>query len=324
MLTLQGPEQPVQALAFAPDSATLYAVGFGAAGVHVWNLADRTTAPLTVAGEGLCGMYEPHPGGRWAFAHSRHYGPPPGYNTARVIDHRAGTLSALNAIQGPPLAVSLDGGWVVTIGNSIHDDERPTSFPVPRLYGWAVTDAGVEYRWHRDTTRDPGAVHGVVALGPERFATAGHAFASPSAAPRVAVTVCHAADGSPEATIDFPNPSFHQLLAPRSGDRIVIRLGTSLSVWDARDLARPPVLVAGKEKPALNNARAACFDPSGRHLLLAGDAPSVLAYDTATWAVARKWNWKVGTLRAVAVSPDGTLAAAAGTRGTIVVWDLDL
>jgi hypothetical protein len=50
----------------------------------------------------------------------------------------------------------------------------------------------------------------------------------------------------------------------------------------------------------------------------------VLVYDTTTWKQVRKWQWGAGTLRAVAVSADGALAAAAGPRGTVVVWDLDL
>jgi WD40 repeat protein len=69
----------------------------------------------------------------------------------------------------------------------------------------------------------------------------------------------------------------------------------------------------------------ACFHPSQPYLLLANGGPSVIVFDTTTWKPVRKWKWDTGgTLRAVAIAPDGTLAAAGGPRGIAVVWDLDL
>jgi hypothetical protein len=96
-----------------------------------------------------------------------------------------------------------------------------------------------------------------------------------------------------------------------------------LWVYDTADWIRPPVVVPGTDKKLLDE-RAAAFHPSGRYLLLANNGPSVLVYDTATWKEVRKWKWDAGTLRTVGISPDGTLAAAAGPHGAVVVWDLDL
>jgi WD40 repeat protein len=39
--------------------------------------------------------------------------------------------------------------------------------------------------------------------------------------------------------------------------------------------------------------------------------------------VVHKWNWKLGPLRSVAYSPDGTLGAAGSEDGRVVVWDVD-
>ena len=49
-----------------------------------------------------------------------------------------------------------------------------------------------------------------------------------------------------------------------------------------------------------------------------------LIVSTTTWKQVRKWKWDIGALRVIGVSPDGTLAAAGGPTGKIVVWDLDL
>jgi hypothetical protein len=50
----------------------------------------------------------------------------------------------------------------------------------------------------------------------------------------------------------------------------------------------------------------------------------VKLYDTATWKLARAFDWGVGRLRSVAFSPDGMLGAAGGVKGEVVVRDVDL
>lgn len=66
------------------------------------------------------------------------------------------------------------------------------------------------------------------------------------------------------------------------------------------------------------------FHPSGRWFLTCGDDARVRVWDADSFAEVKSLQWGLGRLRSVAVSADGTLAAAGGEDGNIVVWDLDL
>jgi len=68
----------------------------------------------------------------------------------------------------------------------------------------------------------------------------------------------------------------------------------------------------------------ATLTPDGRHLLQVSADRTVRVLDVATGRLVKDYAWEVGKLNAVAVSPDGLLAACGGTGGKVVVWDLDL
>jgi hypothetical protein len=66
------------------------------------------------------------------------------------------------------------------------------------------------------------------------------------------------------------------------------------------------------------------FHPSGKYLAATSNDETVKLYDTATWDVAHTFTWKIGRMRSVCFSPDGSLAAAGSDKGQVVVWDGDL
>lgn len=66
------------------------------------------------------------------------------------------------------------------------------------------------------------------------------------------------------------------------------------------------------------------FDPSGKLFATAnGDAP-VRWYDAKTGAERETFDWGIGSITAVAFSPDGSLCAAGGEGGQVAVWDVDV
>lgn len=68
----------------------------------------------------------------------------------------------------------------------------------------------------------------------------------------------------------------------------------------------------------------ATLTPDGRHLLQVSADRTVRVLDVGTGRLVKDYAWNAGKLAAVAVSPDGLLAACGGSGGKVVVWDLDL
>lgn len=65
------------------------------------------------------------------------------------------------------------------------------------------------------------------------------------------------------------------------------------------------------------------YDPAGRLLATADGDAVVRWWDATTGAELASYDWDIGGVTAVAISPDGCLCAAGGQDGRVAVWDVD-
>jgi WD40 repeat protein len=106
--------------------------------------------------------------------------------------------------------------------------------------------------------------------------------------------------------------------APPDGSFVVGMINATLIVW------RPGEKLKEVRPGGRKTIRDLAFHPSGKYLAIVGNDRTVRLLDVGSWKPVKQYAWKLGHLYAVAFSPDGTLAAAGGENGQVVVWDVDV
>jgi WD40 repeat protein len=96
---------------------------------------------------------------------------------------------------------------------------------------------------------------------------------------------------------------------------VAASVGASLFIADGSRMIR------SLQRPGKAAVRALAFAPDNRTLFLAAGA-AVHVFEVDSGILRHTHDWDVGSIHSVAVAPDG-LTAAAGSNGSIVVWDLD-
>lgn len=103
------------------------------------------------------------------------------------------------------------------------------------------------------------------------------------------------------------------------GERVAVAMSDGVAVVNGFT-----GLVTARARGHREAAAAAAVHPH-RPLILTGESTTVRLWEHTASSVAPResFDWGVGRVTAVAVSPDGTLAACGGASGEVVVWDLE-
>lgn len=299
MRQFQAGTHDVFSLGLGPDGHTLLAsVLFD--GVFRWNLADAAPAPHCLpAQETLYNrafVFAPDGSASWVNIYGRFT-----FDAASGEVHKA-PLSTGGSIN---TQVALAGGRLLTG----HGFER---------MGVGLWRAVAGREWENEWFLDfRGSFHGMTTgFHADRF----YLFrgTGPGDSDHPTLTAHSLADREVIAEARFPYRGAGWLQASPDGSAVVGTHEATLVVW--RPGANPEKVRPGGRK----HITRAAFHPSGKHLAVTSNDETVRLLDTQTWAVARQFAWNIGRLKVVAFSPDGTLAAAGGERGRVVVWDVDV
>jgi WD40 repeat protein len=134
------------------------------------------------------------------------------------------------------------------------------------------------------------------------------------------VEVRDGASGAVLGTGNYPYNERGPLLLAPDASQLVGSNDMTLMVW--------PVPALGEPRLVRNDTRkhftAMAYHPAGRHLFATSNDETVHVFDATSWDRTARFTWQIGKLNAVAVSADGTLAAAGSDNGDIVIWDVDV
>ncbi|MBX9626280.1 MAG: hypothetical protein K2X82_20945 [Gemmataceae bacterium] len=103
-----------------------------------------------------------------------------------------------------------------------------------------------------------------------------------------------------------------------AGRRVAYGHGKHVTVRPLDPAAGEPVVLAVRK-----GAIWAAWTADGETLLTAGDDGTARFWDPATGTELRGYDWGIGKLYAAALAPHGQTAAAGGSSGKVVVWDVD-
>ena len=305
MIVLQAAREPVQHLLFSPDGRTLAAPC--EAGVQLWSGLGDGVRPTAVLG---------HP--RVGSVHFTSDGRKLVLGGPRLVVHDLPTEEAAEVPLELPSPyhsraalcdLSPDGRFLVAVEV---DHERD---PPDRVFCRRLDELKLS-AWSVSTDR--------LVRSPPLFLAGGERFVlfegRPETIPHWYVTR-DARTGQVLSEVAGSGYHFHCPVLSADRRLVAARLGIWIAIFQLDDFRSRSVTFRNEGRKEFTGL---AFHPSGRFLAATSNDATVKLYDTATWKVAHAFNWDIGRLRSVAFSPDGTLAAAGGDKGKIVVWDVDV
>lgn len=105
--------------------------------------------------------------------------------------------------------------------------------------------------------------------------------------------------------------------------RMAVAFSRRVFVWRLDDSKAAPVELIGHRRRHARPVMGVGFLPNGQ-VMTAGQDGTARLWDADTGAQVRTFDWGIGKVLALAVSPDGLTCAAGGEKGQVVVWDVDV
>jgi WD40 repeat protein len=299
-----GPGQVID-VAFSPDCRAVAAADGGT--VYLWNLDSPNIAPVRLEAEGdyrdggLC--FSPN-GRRLAWRTGD------GVRTY-CRDDRTTVVEPLAVLERAT-------SWVRTL-----DGTRLVSnhgIPDHSLAGWQWKEGEWVRQWQL-STRELSVQEPALAPAGDQFAI----FTRVTEGARwweeqpMRLEVRDAATGAERAAGTYPYSYAGRLCFHPHGEQIASIDGMTLLVW-ALPAGGAPRLVRNDNR---KHFTALAYHPSGRSLFVTSNDETVHVFDTHSLDRVNRYTWNLDKLSAIALSADGTLAAAGSANGDVVVWDLD-
>lgn len=295
MLVVDG-ENPVAGLTFTPDATRLIVARAQPSPAKAW-------APevVTVGTGERQTLFEPrtttwpsvavHPSGRLAFF--AHGGPLVVADLAGGHTHELASESVGGAVASP------DGRWVIVThhkgGHFSAYRCDPDAQPVCRA-DWSVSPVHLYER-----------VAGFLDGGAKFLTVGARRF-----------VVRDTATGGVVSEARFPAEGGAPALSP-DGTRLAVQSSSKFYLFDVATW-KPRYQIATDMRPFARFV----YHPTRPLLAVIHIGQTLVKYmDADTGRITAKFGWRMGEMRAVAFSADGTLCAAGAASGKIVVWDVD-
>lgn len=315
MRVLKAADAPIDDLAFSPDGCAVAAyVAYH--GVYLWNLAadpsirERLDPAEAKYKEGLVFSHD----GRsiiWLIEGAR-----------RIYDRESGQTSTEKNFVSNKRNITFTQTADGLQGLSLH------GLPDLRLIGWRFFESQWVQRWAFDTS-DLAVESLTLSKDGKQFAMlTRYALGKNWQRNPRRLEVRDAKTRHLRCTGEYPYKMRAEMQFAPDGRQLVGLNAMNLLIWqipEVGDLGAPRLVRNTTRK----NFTAMAYHPSGRYLYVTCNGENnkdvtVHVFDTTTWKRTEQFVWQLGNLKAVAVSPDGTLAAAGSDRGEIVIWDVDL
>jgi WD40 repeat protein len=300
-------------VAFGPDGRKLVTGGSG--GLDIWDLTtdDHIHIPSPDVTNYIC-VCECDPLGRWFYVSDSKNG--------RMIPWSGRGERGLPEPPGKHiygLGVSSEGSRLLLslIRDGMSQLECWTTSEHPFSRVWGTRSGQPIDPLEAPAPQTPGWVFRAAALSRNGRLAASVDFRRDDSARLVALR-----DGNSGALLRDLGPVndyiHHRLMFTPDGKTLISCDQKEVTFWDTSNGDRRGPFEAGRSK-----LHGLAVHPSGQFLVIASANKTARTWSLPEIRETQVLKWPVGKLSSIAFSPYGTLAAAGGEKGQVVVWDID-